>query len=732
MTRSPFQIAAPALRARGYSVIPLAPAQKYPTIERWSEFCNRLPSDEEHARWMDWKAANAGLCLGAASGVVALDFDDDVDGLHSSILAVVPVSPVQKRGAKGFTAFYRYGGQRSQGFSVRGTRVLDILSDGRQTVLPPSLHPSGGSYEWIKPLTLEAASPEHLPDLPASSLQMITSLFRPEPVWQRTVRPQREPYREAGLEQIAEALRCIPADDYDTWIRMGMALKQHLGDRGFPLWDDWSATSHKYDGGGMAKRWASFRRGEVTIASLFYAAMDHGYIQPAGREGAPERPRAVYAPEGEPGPFVAGSAVSSPAAEPTPPAADILHPPGLVGRIADWINATSIYPQPMLALGAAISIAGAAMAHKVQSPTRLRTNFYALGLAPSGAGKDHARDCATVLLCRSGMEGLIGGTPASGAGLLTALREGGGRCLVLWDEFGRVLKNLTHKNAGSHQRDVLTYLIELFSAAKSLYAGVQYANHDGKMKRVPIDQPCLSVYATTVPERFFQCLTSDDAIDGFLARWLVLESTDYTLKPATPAADVNDPPEALLDALRRWREAPSNYDPRGNVDGVLAIRPMTVSYCEEAEQIVSGYAEAMRAKAAEESANRTGLSAIYARCAEHAIKLALVAHEGDSISVDAMRWGIAMADHCSRFMIEAVKANVASSEYEKTQKLILRAVADCRADWMSHSELVRATRSVEPRKRTEALQDLADGGMIEVRQEEAAKNGRPPRFYRAI
>jgi hypothetical protein len=371
------------------------------------------------------------------------------------------------------------------------------------------------------------------------------------------------------------------------------------------------------------------------------------------------------------------------------------------------------------------------MAHKVQSPTRLRTNFYTLGLAPSGAGKDHAKDCITSLLCRSGLDNLIGGTPASGAGLLTALREGGGRCLIVWDEFGRVLKNLTHKNAGSHQRDVLTYLIELFSSAKSLYAGVQYANHDGKMKRAPIDQPCLSVYAVTVPERFFQCLTSDDAIDGFLARWLVVESKDYTLKPARPQGDVNDPPEPLLEALRRWREAPSNYDPRGNVDGVLAIRPMTVSYCEEAEELISAYAEAMRARAAEESANRTGLSAIYARCAEHAIKLALAAHEGDSISVDAMRWGIAMADHCARFMVEAVKANVASSEYEKTQKHILKAISDRGDEWVSHSELVRATRSVEPRKRTEALQDLADGGLIEVRQDEAAKNGRPPRYYRA-
>ena len=712
MTQSPFQFAAPGLTARGSAVTPPAPRQKPPTIERWSEYCSRRPSDDEHARWMDWKASNVGLCLGEASGVMALDFDDDVNGLHAAILAVVPDSPVKKRGAKGFTAFYRHTGEKSHGYSVGGKRVLDVLSGGRQTVLPPSLHPSGGSYEWTTQLTLADVTPDQLPAIPQASLPMIASLFRPEPVWQKPVRQHREPYHDTDVAQLTEALRCIPPDDYDTWIRMGMALKQHLGDKGLPLWDHWSAGSSKYRGEEITKRWDSFRRGEVTIASLFYLAMDHGYIHPHRQPDAEPRPRATY----EPRPFVEAPA-------------DILRPPGLVGRVADWINATSIYPQPMLAVAAAVTAAGVAMSHKVQSPTRLRTNFYTMGLAPSGAGKDHARDCVTTLLCRSGLEGLIGGTPASGAGLLTALREGGGKCLVLWDEFGRVLKNLTHKNAGSHQRDILTSLMELFSSSKSMYAGVQYANHDGKMKRTPIDQPCLSVYATTVPERFFQTLTSDDAIDGFLARWLVLESKDYTLKPANPSGDVNDPPEEILAELRRWKDAPSNYDPRGNVDGVLRISPMVVSYSEEAEKIIGAYSETMRRRAAEESASRTGLSAIYARSAEHAIKLALAAHEGDTIGVEAMRWAIALADHCAAYMAEAVKANIAESDYERNMNRVMQIMREAKGEWVENRTLLLRTRNLKFRDRNEIIAGLVEMGEIE--REEVPGRTKPGYRYRA-
>ena len=717
--RSPFQVAAPALRANGYSVIPLIPRMKYPRIEGWSRFCEARPTDAEHDHWMTEMAANAGLCLGPASGVIALDFDHDIGGLHAEVLALIPDSPVKKLGAKGFTAFYRHTGEKSHKHKRDGDCVVEVLSTGAQTVLPPSLHPEGQTYRWITPATLADVAPADLPAVPPEALTRVAKLFRPEPLWQRP-RPMaaRQAPAAPGDEILlaAHALRCVPADDYDTWIKMGMAIKQHFGERGFALWDEWSATSGKYDGSEMPRKWASFRRADVGIGSLYHLAREHGYLPPApDRE---PKPRASF----EPPPFPAAPAAGE-------AGADLLNPPGLVGRIAAWVNATSIYPQPTLAVAAAVAAAGIAMAHKVQSPTRLRTNFYALGLAPSGAGKDHARDCVTTLLCRAGMENLVGGTPASGAGMLTALREGGGRCLVLWDEFGRVLKNLTHKNAGSHQRDILTYLIELFSSAKGLYAGVQYANHDGKMKRTPIDQPCLSVYATTVPERFFQCLTSDDAIDGFLARWLVLESTDYTLKPEKGAADVNDPPEELVAELRRWRLAPSNYDPRGNVDGVLAIRPMTVGYSAEAEALIDAYGEAMRRRAAAEAAARSGLSAIYARCAEHAIKLALAAHEGEQIGAEAARWGVAVADHCAAFLIDAVKSHVAESEHERNMNRVLQVVSGRGGAWVDNRAVLLKTRDLKYRDRNEVIAALVESGEIE--REEVETRGKPSYRYRA-
>ena len=49
-----------------------------------------------------------------------------------------------------------------------------------------------------------------------------------------------------SLQTIEQALSFIPADDRDTWIKCGMAIKAELGDAGFDAWDRWSAAADNY------------------------------------------------------------------------------------------------------------------------------------------------------------------------------------------------------------------------------------------------------------------------------------------------------------------------------------------------------------------------------------------------------------------------------------------------------------------------------------------------------
>lgn len=43
------------------------------------------------------------------------------------------------------------------------------------------------------------------------------------------------------FERARVALGYVPADDRETWRKVGMALKAEFGDEGFVLWSEWSS-----------------------------------------------------------------------------------------------------------------------------------------------------------------------------------------------------------------------------------------------------------------------------------------------------------------------------------------------------------------------------------------------------------------------------------------------------------------------------------------------------------
>ena len=162
---NPFAQYAKEYIAMGYSVIPISYGEKRPVIAAWTRFTKYYPNDNQIVNWCT-KQHNIGICTGQLSGVIGLDLDADYNNTHAKILSVIPDSPVKKRGNKGFTAFYRYNGEHSRTLSTKGHQIGDLLSDGRQCVLPPSLHPNGRQYEWRGPSLL---------DIPKCDLPIITT-----------------------------------------------------------------------------------------------------------------------------------------------------------------------------------------------------------------------------------------------------------------------------------------------------------------------------------------------------------------------------------------------------------------------------------------------------------------------------------------------------------------------------------------------------------------------------
>jgi hypothetical protein len=175
---SPFAQVSPSLIAGGYSPIPIGVGTKYPAryeptasedgrdwwpLKNWHVFCARQAHPAIIAQWSTWPDAGGGLACGFG-GLVAVDIDDA--SLIEPLLAVLPPVLVAKRGRRGLTVFYRATEPLpSKNYRAQSGGLLDFLSNGKQTVAPPSIHPDTGEpYYWTTARTLLDTP---LVDLPA-------------------------------------------------------------------------------------------------------------------------------------------------------------------------------------------------------------------------------------------------------------------------------------------------------------------------------------------------------------------------------------------------------------------------------------------------------------------------------------------------------------------------------------------------------------------------------------
>lgn len=130
---------------RGWTVLPIPLGQKGPRIHNWPNL--RLTETDLPAHFGN--SQNIGIILGAASGGLV---DVDLDSPEAIVLAdsfLPDTGFVSGRASK----------RRSHRFyscdplplprkfcDIDGSCIVELRSDGQQTVVPPSLHPSGEAY----------------------------------------------------------------------------------------------------------------------------------------------------------------------------------------------------------------------------------------------------------------------------------------------------------------------------------------------------------------------------------------------------------------------------------------------------------------------------------------------------------------------------------------------------------------------------------------------------------
>lgn len=141
--------AALAYQERGWSVIPISPSSKTPLVS-WTEYQNRIATPQEINEW--WRKnpnANIGIVTGRVSNLVVIDIDSRKGATPHGIVAQNPSNFIAKTGGGGFHLYYSRPDAENVPNRVDKSGI-DIRGDGGYVVAPPSIHPSGTQYDWLK------------------------------------------------------------------------------------------------------------------------------------------------------------------------------------------------------------------------------------------------------------------------------------------------------------------------------------------------------------------------------------------------------------------------------------------------------------------------------------------------------------------------------------------------------------------------------------------------------
>ena len=237
--------------------------------------------DEQTIR--DWFATDPAAGIGvslADSGLLALDIDPQNGGVES-LTALEAEHGVMHSDCVAIT---QGGGEHrlfvaDPDMSYPGTlgAGLDLKHNGYICVAP-TLGPSG-EYKWgagHSPLsTSRPAKPSPLPSLIASRARSLVN-------YSLTERNGTPVATAQTFDDLRSALNNVDADDYTTWVNVGMVLKPY-GENGYKIWTEWSAKSDKFDAAAQRRKWErdiSIPH-SITYRSIFRLAIDNGW---AGNE----------------------------------------------------------------------------------------------------------------------------------------------------------------------------------------------------------------------------------------------------------------------------------------------------------------------------------------------------------------------------------------------------------------------------------------------------------------
>lgn len=749
---SPFAQVSEKLIANGYSPLPISPMSKAPSefrggkwrpMPNWQRYRETPATSFIIRMWGQWPDANVGILTGTratATHVVAcVDFDTDDPDLLLEMQRALPPSPVMKRGKRGFSAFYLVP-NGTQGFR---TAIVELLTDTRQTVIPPSVHPdTGRPYQWTGPGTLLDTPTASLPALNEDHITRFRDTVEaltdhPIPAAKAVILPFPD-----DEDTVWRRLNAVALANMDAWVPdLGLPKLRKTGN-GYKAVCPWrpSTTGRPIEARNpnlsitpAGSRDHGTGDGYSALDLVMHARdldQDAAFEWLSARLGMTEQPVEQGVAE-----------IEAPAESPIPEARMTIaetdsHPetddelpdhltrvPGLVGEIVDWVCASNRKPNRVLALGTGLSVVGTLVGGGLAGPSsKNATHLYIACIAPSGAGKEYPKAACGLLLDACNAGALNGPSDFKSHSAVVSELKANPVMLCAVDELGVMLGRILSAKAKPHDSDISAILRELWGKNFMVYRTPAWA----QARSEPIQNPGVSIYGSSTLDELFAAMTGKDVFNGFLNRWLMLP-TKRRIMAVDPQLEPGEVPKQLaldLAKLRQWAHK-LTPDAMSAPIGDPAGPRKRLRWGSRAEE-VSKALDAHLFQLCEDP----GKQIFYARTHEMAIRLATIRAAGnmtDVVQAIDMEWGRDVAMWASEFTSRLAGANIAENDYQRNYNRVRNAIAQAKA--ISMRDLRRRVKGLREPEWKDILQGLQIAEEIRATKKIPPAGGTPSFIY---
>jgi Bifunctional DNA primase/polymerase, N-terminal/Primase C terminal 1 (PriCT-1) len=201
-----------SLASRGLHVFPCKPRDKKPAL--WNGLKGATTDPNIIAGWWRTSDFNIGLATGERSGVFVVDIDGmDAEAELTKLESRHGALPrtVESITARGRHIFFTYPDRAIRNSASKIAPGIDVRGDGGYVLTPPSIHPSGKSYEWsVDSADAFAAAPAWLLSAAAKPTAADGTAIAAE--WHELIKGAAEGTRDNTITRLAGYLLCRRVD----------------------------------------------------------------------------------------------------------------------------------------------------------------------------------------------------------------------------------------------------------------------------------------------------------------------------------------------------------------------------------------------------------------------------------------------------------------------------------------------------------------------------------------